>query len=744
MSLPVYEFKCSKCDFECPEDIPSSRFTIRIYNYDNKIIPLLKQDAWCNNCNSIVNAEIIPSLTDIDKVAAKFRQSIEGVRDLDERYNIALNAYKKAFVQNIDYWKKWAFEQDGRSPRCLNCGYTVRPLDTAECTESLKAYIHPGCGGGISRQESDLRISWKIPDEPNVVRFNAAGINLDTISPSNVDSETMDVSKKSTIQSSELHKNPFWLLGATSRDNRKRIVELADIMSLELDHELCQKARSDLINPRTRLRVELGWVPGVSPKKATQLIQQLSEDPLSLREEDGLPPLSHSNLMAAAFEAVGSNHSPNDLSSYIEELACVVEEISIDDVIRDINEDRSISGFPEVTAYDVVESELSEIKRYYKNSIKSALNRLPPSALVETMTLVVESATCGGEYHAPNLIDDLVDNYELESQDFLQKESDNIKKLLSIINESALDGEHYVVPLVDKLEKVTRNWDKVAQPIQLSAKARGTEHNLSNQVAYAIRSLGIDLFNNHNMLSQSRRITILLQELFAEIPEVIEKVEQDADTLDDIYQRRKQTETKNREWEREITYSAEIGVVFKDTLSISPRGVSWKERNYPLDSITRARWGGVSHSVNGIPTGSTYTIAFGDKYSEAVVETKREDIYSKFTDKLWRGVCGRILSDTLESVVAGKVVSFDRATLKDAGIVLIKRVFIGSDENVFCPWDDIKIYSDAGEFCITSKSDSKTYVNLSYIKIPNTHILEQIIRMAFKQPGLQKLSELLN
>src|SRR3546814_5902743 len=72
------------------------------------------------------------------------------------------------------------------------------------------------------------------------------------------------------------------------------------------------------------------------------------------------------------------------------------------------------------------------------------------------------------------------------------------------------------------------------------------------------------------------------------------------------------------EWAHEITYRAEIGVMFKDTLSISPDGISWKGQSFSLDSITRVRWGGVRHSVNGVPTGTTYTIAFGDKRSEEI------------------------------------------------------------------------------------------------------------------------------
>ncbi len=540
-----------------------------------------------------------------------------------------------------------------------------------------------------------------------------------------------------------LFHNAFHLLGATVRDDRRRIVELAEERSLELDHEACQKARSDLTSPRTRLSVEMGWLPGVSPKKASQLTNQLSNDPMSIRSESGIPSLAHANLMAAAFEAIGTDDDPDDISEFIQEMAYLVDEISVDEVIRDINEDRAVSGFPEVRARDQVEAELAELKRYYRNVIKDALNRLPPESLVEVMTLAVDSTTIGGEDHAPELIDELVDSYAIESIGFLQREAENIHKLIKATRDSAPSGEHTVKPLVDKLEVVARNWDRVAQPIQLSAKARGIQHDHSNEIAYEIRSLAIDLFNVHDLLHQSKRITALLQELFAELPEVAERVEQDADALQKIFQNRKQAEASRNAWAREITYSAEIGVVFKDTLSISPQGVAWKNQKYSLDSVTRVRWGGVRHSVNGIPTGTTYTLAFGDNRSEAVVELKREDVYSTFVDKLWRGVCFRLLTEILESLKNGKELSFGNTSLRDDSVTLIRHKFFGSNESVRCLWNQISVWSAAGEFCIGLNGDKKTYSSMSYIYTPNTHIVEQAIRMAFKKPGLRNLSELL-
>ena len=541
-----------------------------------------------------------------------------------------------------------------------------------------------------------------------------------------------------------LHQSPFAVLGVTTRDDRRRIVELAEEKSLDLDHEVCQKARSDLTNPRSRLSVEMAWLPGVSPRKASQLVDGLLHNPMAIREESGLPTLAHLNLLAAAFESVDGDHDADDLAGFIMETAYLAEELSPEDVLRDINEDRAVSGFPEVRALDQIEAELTERKRYYRIAIKDALDRLPPMTLVQVMTETVDCVTSGGDDHAPGLIDDLVDSYEVETQGILQKEAENVHKLITTVRDWASgSGEAVVKPYVDKLDTIARNWDKIAQPIQLSAKARGIDHEASRELAYEIRSLAIDLFNKHDMLAQSQHLTGLIQELFSEVPEIADRAEEDADALADIFQQRQKAAARQDEWAREITYRAEIGVMFKDTLSISPEGVSWKGQSFPLDSITRVRWGGVSHSVNGIPTGTTYTIAFGDRRSETVVELKKQDIYSTFIDKLWRAVCVRLLTEMLEALKDGRDLHFGDALLHDDGITLVKRKFLGSNEKVRCSWGQVHVWSADGSFCIGAKDDKKVNAGVSYIHGANTHILEQAIRMGFKKPGLRRLSELL-
>ena len=141
-----------------------------------------------------------------------------------------------------------------------------------------------------------------------------------------------------------LHANPFCVLGVTTRDDRRKIVEIAGERALHLDHDLCQKARSDLTHPRARLSAEMAWMPGVAPSMAEKLTKALSEDPLSVRTEDRLTELARANLMAAAFELVADNEPAKSIAEFVRNFAWVVETIDPKNVLRDVNEDRAVSG----------------------------------------------------------------------------------------------------------------------------------------------------------------------------------------------------------------------------------------------------------------------------------------------------------------------------------------------------------------------------------------------------------------
>jgi hypothetical protein len=92
--------------------------------------------------------------------------------------------------------------------------------------------------------------------------------------------------------------------------------------------------------------------------------------------------------------------------------------------------------------------------------------------------------------------------------------------------------------------------------------------------------------------------------------------------------------------------------------------------------------GGIDrHSVNGIPTGTTYTIAFGDDRNEAIVELRREEVFGNFVGKLAMAVGPRLLTELLRALMAGKEVRFAEAIIRDDGPTLVKHKFWGGNEN---------------------------------------------------------------
>jgi hypothetical protein len=343
------------------------------------------------------------------------------------------------------------------------------------------------------------------------------------------------------------------------------------------------------------------------------------------------------------------------------------------------------------------------------------------------------------------LIDDLVDSYEVEVQGFLTKEGANVEKMMEAVQNAADSGQE-ADQLLDRLSAVLRNWDLVAQPIQVSRTSRGLPHDASLELAARLRNVAIHLHNEHGRLEDALHVTQLIQEVFAEVGEVAAWAADDVKTLQTHAEHREAASRESRkeyeQWAKEITYEAEVGLVFKNRLGISPQGILWGGRSWPLDAVTHVRWGGVRHSVNGIPTGTEYTIHFRAAGQSASVTTRKEVIYREFTSRLWKAVGVRLLKEMLEQLQQGKKLSFGAATIDDHGADIPIHKFLSSSERVYGTWSELGILEGPGYFRITSMSNKKAYADLSYLEIDNVHILEAAMQ-AFWKKGGRTLSSLL-
>ena len=280
-----------------------------------------------------------------------------------------------------------------------------------------------------------------------------------------------------------LNQNSFYVLGVNPRDDRRRIVSLAEEKMLHLDESLCSRARAQLTNPRGRVEAEVSWLPGLSPRRADELVKQLDADSGSVLTAAGLPALAKANLVSASLEQIGATAGVSELTTIISDFAELVDSFDDEEIMRDINEDRLISGFAPVEQVELVKKALAEQKQHYLSVLRQLLDSRSPTDLVALLTGAVDETTNQGTAHAPELIDELVDLYEVQATQFFDQEARIIATLVGEIREKAPNGEEAILPLIDKLGTVVKNWDAVAQPIQVSMKARGITHRASAALA---------------------------------------------------------------------------------------------------------------------------------------------------------------------------------------------------------------------------------------------------------------------
>ena len=533
----------------------------------------------------------------------------------------------------------------------------------------------------------------------------------------------------------DILQNPFYVLSASPRDNRRRIVELADERSLLFDSNKCVAARSDLTNPRKRLSAEIAWLPGIGPRRAQELLYLLESAPedlhAAIRE---LPEMARANLLAAGLARL-LNPTSENLQNWIVSLAWTFEDIKIEELVLVLNEDRIASGFPEITDISAVETGIKDLRKYYRDVIYSALDNLPSRELVRVITELVETETNVGNSIGSILIHDLIDAFDVAAQPFFEQEERNINTLVERLRTFA-DARHpdsVLAHTVNLLILVVKNWDTVAQPIQVSFKSRGLAHERSQNIAALVRGLVLYLYNTHDKLEFSQQITKMLQEVFAEVGNVAEQTAVDADTLYNI--------AKNtKEWRKEITYEFVFEGFFKNrTFRLSPEGIEWDEKRWELGSIRKIRWGGVANSSMG----ATYSISFGDEFNFATVYFENMPaIYTNFVTRLWEAVCVRLLAEHLVGLRAGEAYFFGAAVVIDVGVQLERKKLFGQNEQIFCRWDELEIWNEPGVFCMGKKGDKRWAVSLSYLREDNVHILEAAMRAFWKQKG-NRLSSLL-
>lgn len=521
-------------------------------------------------------------------------------------------------------------------------------------------------------------------------------------------------------------ENPFFILRASTRDRKNRLIELAEEATLHGDHEAAVISRNVLSNPRTRLSAEIAWFPGLSPKRVGDTLDLIGSG--NYPNLKGMNPLSRANFAAEALKTYAAG-DPSHLQESIETLSNHVEEIDPQDVMLTINEDRQVAGIPAISDLALVEAEISERVRHFDRTVTACLEDLPSKDMVDIYEGLVSWSTSEGEDAGQRLINALVDSYELKAGEFLIGEAERIKKLIGNAKVAAdrKVPEKLVRASVNEIIAALRVWDSVAQPIQLACKSRGLDHDESQNLATETRNFGVHLFNQHDYLEDAKLLSAALQELFSEVVAVCDQIQDDVDALDNIAieraERQRHEAHSKAEFAREITYETTFGTIFRDKFRISPEGFDYKGTLIPLEQISGVRWGTVRNSVNGVPTGTDYFFGYGKAHQWFDLQPSERQ-YKEIIQRAWRAVCIAILLRWVEDWSNGRDVKIGGVAVSDTGLMLRRGRFLKEDESKFFPWDDLKKGSHNGSLNFYGKSDDRFKLSFSYKDVWNIHIFD--------------------
>ena len=288
---------------------------------------------------------------------------------------------------------------------------------------------------------SELGIDGHLPVNPITAFAEGASIFAESIfavsidrshqSQSRTESKVKDLLNRrnqifETYTGMDFLQNSFYILNATQRDNRHRIMELGEKQSLLSDANKCMEARSELTNPRKRISAEVAWLPGVPPERVYDILLLLESsvgnrpgcdettsitpvgslasvlvrlsydkksniadevlETLKLPKEDfkevgeflgihTLTSIARSNLLAARMLRL-PDYTPDVVAEWILEIVQTFENINPSEVQAILNVEREASGFPEITELSDITSEVQNCRRYYQQVIKFVLDNI--------------------------------------------------------------------------------------------------------------------------------------------------------------------------------------------------------------------------------------------------------------------------------------------------------------------------------------------------------------------------------
>ena len=555
-----------------------------------------------------------------------------------------------------------------------------------------------------------------------------------------------------------LKQNPFYILGVSSVDSKREIMDAAEEKLLLMDENIVEDAKNALLDNSKRLDAELAWfpcwdesIPYREEEDCDSLVTAIDNGFYNINVGDFIWGYDEVNfqLEVIRHRSFDKLKNPSAFGLAVLQLSKIFEEYaewssdSFSSLYDTIVGNRQTAGFPEITEEELL-THLDDRRIGIISELKSIINELPTDYLIASMTFLSSTATNDAKIRASLFIESLLEVYTNagEVQQFISQQSEKIFSILDLILNGDVNKytvEKNLSTWINKIINHSIMWNKVVKPIQIISLSKGSEHDISQQIMSGIRGVCLTANNDFDMPKLSLDLLVKLNAsgVFKYLPSFHKIVNDDINTLrkiirdqEEYEQRQKEEEREYNEWANSIYYEAELGLIFKDRIKISVKGIDWNGCVTPLDAINGISWGAIRKSVNGIPTGTDYQIAFQTSNGKTEISPNKQ-AFGEITDRLWRALAVPIFTRMLKQLQDGATITVGQIKIKDDGAYLVNSGWFSSDEKFFTWREPLTIYSQDGSLFLSEKS-GKYKLSASYMYDMNTHILEFMICQFFK------------
>ena len=330
-----------------------------------------------------------------------------------------------------------------------------------------------------------------------------------------------------------ISENPFYVLGVNPEMSVEQINEVADdkCFTDEDNESKYETARSILTNPRQRLEAEVCWFyenPDIVMYDGFQVVKDIDDRQLQSSRE---AVLYNCEKLFSVVQTVSSDTIIQTVNLIIKidtQYEFAFEESEISDLYDSISYSRRKAHIPMTDDERQVTVILQRVlKEYVRTTLSGIMEGFSFDTIVTIANQIAEQriqASIGRaqkQYH--EVIHVFIDLYNGKVQNTLDEKCEKIKEMID-------DAEDYTeAAQLQPLFNQVKSFDRVAQPLQIYFQDLGQANNQkqSMDIFCALRSLTLTYNNDKNRPEMSLAITEFSRKIFAENPELMDKLNED-------------------------------------------------------------------------------------------------------------------------------------------------------------------------------------------------------------------------